>query len=250
MQWRRKVRRVSAAVTAVWCTTRGLGCGVPWLSLAPSSAVPSVLPWVLSCAPLEPLFCHHHVSFCVSPTAPCTAPTGVSPSAPPLASPQESNPMCLPRCLSSTCFPIYLFPWSPQVPHPDVSPVPHSCPSFLNIREPEHLRLPGPAAVWGAMGGLQWCQSQRGHQELLHPGHCAAPTYPNLPLGSDTWTFSIRSSFLFSFPSSLFQSSLSYFAAKIQDFLNGQFFSLSLLYVKYILFPPSRQVYCFYWLVN
>lgn len=94
------------------CVVHHQGAGLLHVASISSSAVPLVLPLVFHVL-LESLFCHH-LSVCVSPTAPCTASTCISPSASPHMSPQESSP----RCLSSTCFPKYLSSWISQSAFP------------------------------------------------------------------------------------------------------------------------------------
>ena len=104
------------------CVVHDQGAGL-WglldVTLVPSSAVPSVLPWVLSCAPLESLFCHQRLSFCMSPTTPCiymclpkcpsprVSPRVYSHVSPPMPLlnmfPHVPLPLGLPKCLSRTC---------------------------------------------------------------------------------------------------------------------------------------------------
>lgn len=124
------------------------------ITLLPSSSVLSVLPQVFFHLPLETLFCQC-LSFCVSPTAPCTASTCVSPHIP-----QRVYHHVSPQAP--------FLHKSLKLPLLDVPSVPPSCQYFLSTCEPKDLPPPCClASVWGETGCLQWCQSQCGPHGIL-----------------------------------------------------------------------------------
>lgn len=121
------------------------------ITLLPSSSVLSVLPQVLSHLPLESLFCQC-LSFCVSPTAPCTASTCVSPH--------------IPQRVYHHVSPQAPFPHkSLKLPLLDVPSVPPSCQYFLSTCEPKDLP---PPAAW-LQFGVKWdvCSGVRANVTLM-----------------------------------------------------------------------------------
>lgn len=85
------------------CVVHDQGAGL-WSPLGvtslPPSAVPLILPRVISRVPLESFFCHHRLSFCMSLT-PCTASTRVPPRVYLHVFPQVPLLNMIPKFLSS-----------------------------------------------------------------------------------------------------------------------------------------------------